>query len=318
MRIINIIVIGALLACVVLGLVWVSHWPAATPIGMASNTTQSATPALRLGLVPERDVFAQRRAYRELADYLETTAGLRTEVVTLNSYRAVLDDFHEQQIDAAFLGSLVAVLAVDREGAQTVIKSEHPGAISTYHGVVFVRDDSPIRTVAELAGHSLGIVRTTTGGNVFPLWLLLQNDMLAPPRAPHMVWVGTHDDVVNQVELGGVDAGAVKDMRLDAYEQAHPTTKFRRLATSQAVPENGLVIRRDYPPAQRAALVQALLGMAHDPAGAHVLAALGLTRFLPCDIGEYHVVFDIVEQLGPAWKELGIAGPPPKRPMPKE
>lgn len=312
MRTISTLVTAGLLAILVLVLIWLSYRPASEPVGAATRAAEPAGPALRLGLIPERDVIAQRRAYQKLADYLSAKVALRVELATVSSYRGVLDDLHEKQIDAAFLGSLVTVLAVEREGAEVTCKPEYEGGISTYHGVVFVRADSPIKSLEDMAGHSLGVVRTTTGGNLFPMWLLVQRHMLAGPQAPRLVWTGTHDDAISEVAAGQVDIGAAKDLRLNAYEQQNPGTVFRRLATSAAVPENGLVWRRDVPAAQRAAVTAALLQMHQDAAGRAVLSALKMTRFVPCRIEEYHVIYELVEQIGPAWKQMGIDGPPPQ------
>ena len=41
----------------------------------------------------------------------------QVELVTAASYAAVLEDFHEGKVDAAFMGSLLAVMAIDREEA---------------------------------------------------------------------------------------------------------------------------------------------------------------------------------------------------------
>jgi phosphonate transport system substrate-binding protein len=316
MRTISTLITAGLVAILVMVLIWLGYRPAAAPVAAATRPAEVPGPVLRLGLIPERDVFAQRRAYQQLADYVSAKSGTRIELATVNSYRSVLDDLHEKQIDAAFLGSLVAVLAVDREGAQISCKPEYEGGISTYRGVVFVRADSPIQRIEDLAGHSLGVVRTTTGGNLFPMWQLVQRGMLDGPRAPRLVWIGTHDDVISDVAAGQVEAGAAKDLRLDAYEKQHPDTKFRRLASSDPVPENALVWRRDVPESQRQTVIAVLQQMDKDAAGKQVLAALKMNRFVHCHIAEYRPIYQMIEQIGPAWSQLGINGPPPKQPMP--
>src|SRR4051812_10682421 len=88
--------------------------------------------SLRIGLIPERDIFAQRARYRALADYLAARLGRPVELVTLNSYENILRDFADRQVDAAFLGSLVAVLAADRLDVRILVKSELPDGATTY------------------------------------------------------------------------------------------------------------------------------------------------------------------------------------------
>jgi len=281
---------------------------------VSPGTTASA---LRLGIIPERDVFAQRKAYRLLADYLQTKnlgTPQRTtvELLTASSYAAALKDLEEGQVDAAFVGSLVAVLAYDRCGAQVTLKSEMLNGKSTYSGVVFVRDASPVNTFANLTGKRIGGVKTTTAGAVFPLYLIRKLGWEARD-VPALVWLGTHDDVIQEVAAGSVDAGAVKDARYEAYVAAHPEVKLRKLSESGRVPNNALVVRKDLPTERKSNLVGVLMAMEHDPAAAAVLKALELKRFVPAEIGEYGPLYDMIEAIGPVWTAMEV-GAAPKRP----
>ena len=86
---------------------------------------------------------------------------------------------------------------------------------------------------------------------------------------------------------------------------------MRKLCESGRVPNNALVVRKELPAAQREKLVQALLGMAGDPAAAPVLAGLEVKRFAPCAIGEYKPLYEMIDKIGPMWFVMDI-GPAPK------
>ena len=96
----------------VFGFVWWS--PKMVPSTPAESPVLATRPAniIRLGLVPEHDIFALRKSYQKLAGYLSRKLQQPVEMVTLHTYEAVLFDFKERQIEGAFLGSLVAVLAI--------------------------------------------------------------------------------------------------------------------------------------------------------------------------------------------------------------
>jgi phosphonate transport system substrate-binding protein len=285
---------------------------------VSSPSPPSPAPAntpgiLRIGLIPERDLFAQRKAYQALATYLESKnpSLKRVQLVTTSTYAGILDDFKERGIDAAFAGSLIAILSADRFDAQVLLKSEsaRPGGknLSTYTGVIFVRADSPARTLDDLAGKRLAGVRTTMGGAVFPLYT--RGRM---PQPFDIRWGGTHEDVLREVAEGAVDAGAVKNTRLEAFERDHPGTTFRRLAESGPAPDNALLVRPDLDPATRDLLVRTLQSMSDEPEGQRVLAGLGFRRFLPCTLGEYAPLYAMIDRLGPRWSDLAIDGPAPK------
>jgi phosphonate transport system substrate-binding protein len=267
-----------------------------------------------IGVVPERDIFAQRRRFQWLASYIGQKLDRPVEVATLNTYRAVLRDFQEKQVDAAFLGSLVAVLAVDRLDADVLVKPLYPGNVSTYHGVLFVPGASLIQDVKDLAGHSIAMVKTTTAGELFPLYVLMNQGMLEGAARPRAVWVGTHDEAILEVLSGRVDAAAAKNLRLDAYLDAHPETDIRRLAESPPVPNEALIVRRDLARTLGLDLRRVLLAMREDPRGTEVLDAFGAVRFVPCELSGFSAVYDMAADLGPHWAEMSVDGPPPQPP----
>ena len=282
--------------------------------GPATRPAPTGRPPLRIGLIPERDVFKQRQRYRALADYLAGKLARPVQLVTANTYEAILLDYAEKKIDGAFLGSLVAVLAMDRHGARPIARPELAGGVSTYRGVIFVRADSKVRRLDDLAGHSVGMVRTTTAANLFPGCLMARAGLLDEPLKVRMVWMGTHDDVVRAVTKGEIDIGSAKDLRLHAVLQEHPDWKIRRLALGQAVPENALLVRADLDAGLADRLTKVLLGMGGEQAGLRTLSALGVVRFIPCKPEEYQPVYDMVECVGPDWTRIGLHGEPPRNP----
>lgn len=270
---------------------------------------------LRIGLVPEHDVFALRKSYQELARYLSLKLQQPVEVATLHSYEAVLADFHEKQIHAAFLGSLVATLAMDRFDARVLVKPELPDGSSSYRGVIFVRQDSPIQSLEQLSGRPVAMLRNTLAGSLFPIAEFSRRSLLQGVEPPHFLWLGTHDEVISAVVSGQVEVGAAKDLRLAAFQKNHPQFAVRRLGTSPSVPNNVLLVRADLAASLGAALKPILLDMDKDPAGRRALEALGVARYVPCEVREYEAVYDMIEQVGAAWSLVGMAGQPPRRPL---
>ena len=263
--------------------------------------------AINLGLIPEREIFDQRRRYRALADYLSDELGRPVILVTSNTYHGALKDMTEGRIDAAFMGSLVATLAMDQLQAHVLVKPEDSNGDTMYHGVIFVRDDSPISRVDELAGRSIAMVRTTTAGHLFPIYTLVELDLFAQPNPVRVRWDGTHDRVIQDVFDGEVDAGAAKNLRIDAFEQEHPGYRFRRLAAGEAVPNNALIVRPDMDSGLVAQIEKVLLAMHESEAGKQALDVFGAARFVPCVPEEYRPIYAMTERLGPGWCQIGVS-----------
>ena len=266
---------------------------------------------LRIGIIPERDIFRQRRRYKALAGYLSGRLDRPVKLVTARSYEAVLRDFGDKRIEGAFLGSFVAVLAMERHGGRVTVCPELPGGISTYRGVIFVRADSPISVLQQLSGKSLAMVWTTTAGHLFPVGTLARLGLWSEAKGPRPVRLGTHDEVAMSVMAGDVDAGAIKNLRLDALKLAHPEWQIRRLAEGSSVPNNALIMSPGVPDELVSAVTAVLLKMAGDPEGRRTLSALGATRFLPCRAEQYAHIHDMIDRIRPMWDQMGIAGPPP-------
>ncbi|OQB81831.1 MAG: Phosphate-import protein PhnD precursor [Planctomycetes bacterium ADurb.Bin126] len=311
MKIVWIALVTLLIVLLICGLYWLSQMPQDVPGQGAAPASQPA-PVLRIGLVPERDIFNLHRRYRALMDYLSRKLGQPIALATSSSYEGVLQDLADKRIDGAFLGSLVTVLAMDRLDVTPLVRGDGKGK-DTYSGLLIVRDDSPIREVEQLAGKSIGMVRTTTAANLFPIWLLSRHGLLHGADR-RIVWVGTHDDVAAAVHGGQIAAGAIKDRRLEALLPRHPEWKFRRLAQSKFVPENTLVLRGDKAETWGPALRDLLLHMHEDEQGRQTLEQLGSARFVVTRPEEYAPIFDMVDQLGEHWHDVNIGGPPPRRP----
>ena len=311
------IVLNTTLVALLLGvLIWLAYSPRSSDTGEETGDGQSgpAKPALRIGLIPERDIFEQNTRYKALAEYVSGRLGRPVELVTLNTYEAALQDLAEGRIEGAFLGSFVAVLAMNRLGAQVTVKPESADGTSTYHGVMFVREDSPVTKLEDLAGKSVGTVPTTTAGHVFPGCVIMRLGLWNTPNEPRIVRVGTHDDVVEMVIEGRVDVGAVKNLRLEAVTAAHPEWRIRILAEGHSVPNNALLLRRDVPADLMEEISQILLTMDGDPDGRQTLTIMGIKRFLPCKAQDYAAVYDMIECIESAWQEIGLPGPVPQRP----
>jgi len=305
-RLILAICLTALAVCVLLWLLRVPRYYQAQEHQATEPAHGDAVP-LHLGLIPERDIFTQRQRHLALADYLARYLHRPVVLVTAVSYQGMSDDFAEGRIDAAFVGSFVATLVMDRYGGQVLVKPELPGGISTYHGVIFVPAESEIQTIEDLKGCRLAMVRTTTAGDLFPRCQLLSRSLWSSVE-PRVTWFGTHDDAIAEVLAGRADAGAAKDNRLTEVENdLHRQGRgLRHIATSKAVPENALVARREVADELRRTLQPLLLQMNSQADGRATLEKFGAVRFLACEAGEYAAVHEMIEQLGPAWDQINV------------
>jgi phosphonate transport system substrate-binding protein len=270
----------------------------ATPPTAATPAEGATPPApLRIGLIPEMNIFRQKARFKPLGEYLGRKLGLPVEFTILPRYGNILDTFEAQGLDGAFFGSFTGALAIERLRAVPLARPVNLDGTSTYHGYVFVRKDSGLRNVADLRGKRMAFVdRATTAGYLFPRAWLRQHGVSTPERFfSETYFTGSHDAAVAAVLERKADVGAAKHSVFDQLRRENPIVArdLVVLADSPTVPSNGLCVRPTLAPELQDALRRALLELGRDPAGAPVLAQLGALRFVETSARDYAPVFDM-------------------------
>ncbi|MFH7319597.1 phosphate/phosphite/phosphonate ABC transporter substrate-binding protein [Desulfurivibrio sp. D14AmB] len=249
---------------------------------------------LVIGLLPEQDVFVQRKRYAPIAQYLSRQADLDIELRILRRYGNLVDNFTSMGLDGAFLGSFTGALAIEVLGAEPLARPEYPGGVSTYYGMIFVRKDSGIRTAEDMRDKVFAMVdRATTAGWLLPLHYFHQQGIENPEQWLREIYFsGTHEDAIRDVIKGRADIGAAKDLIFDRFADGKARELLEIIEVSPPVPSNTLVLRSDLDPALRERLRQLLLTMHQDPAGREALRQFGAERFLATAVEDYNPVLD--------------------------
>jgi phosphonate transport system substrate-binding protein len=262
----------------------------------------SARPPIRIGLIPEQNIFRQKQRYRPLAEYLSKQIGVEVELSILSRYGNIIDNFVSSQLDGAFFGSYTGALALRKLGVEALARPEYPDGTSTYHGLLFVRKDSGIRSGAEMRGKRFAFVdKATTAGYLLPLYYLKTQGI-----DDHRAWLaeayfsGTHEGAIYDVLEKKADIGAAKNPVFDrlARHDRRIADELMVLTRSPDVPENGLCVRRDLDDRLKTELKETLLDMDQDKEGRGVLKQFGATRFIVTTEGSYAAVFDFAEEIG--------------------
>jgi phosphonate transport system substrate-binding protein len=261
-----------------------------------------ASATLKIGLIPEQDIFDQKKRYEPLLAYLAKQLGIAIEIHILPRYGNVIDSFNELGLDGAFFGSFTGALAIEKLGVEPLARPQYIDGASTYYGMVFVRKGSGIRTARDMQGKRLVLVdKATTAGYLLPLSYFKSIGI-----TDYQTWFsesyfsGTHEDAINDVLDGVADVGAAKNTVF--YRMAATDSRVAReleiLATSPHVPANGLAVRHDLPNALKQALGQQLLTMNQDDAGQTILQAMHIAKFIETKASDYQPVLDYAASIG--------------------
>ncbi len=184
---------------------------------------------------------------------------------------------------------------LERRGvAESFLVTERDGA-TRYNGVFFVRRDSPVRTLADLAGRSVAFQNPySTSAYYLPAAELLDNGMklevlLSPmdkpvPGAVGYLFARTELNITTWVHKRLVDAGVFSNLDWANPQRMPPSfaDDFRIVARTADVPRALMLTRKGMDPRVEARLREVLMEASTDPDAGEVLRRfIGTSRFVP-------------------------------------
>lgn len=271
----------------------------------AQVSRQDSSPqprVLHVGLLPEENIFLQKKRYKPLMDYLTEETGIAFKLRILPRYGNLIDNFNQIGLDAAFFGSFTGALAIKKLGVVPLARPQFIGGRSTYYGMIFVRKESGIKTAADMQGKRMVFVdRATTAGYLLPLDFFRKLHIENYSKwFREFYFSGTHESAIHEVLNGHADIGAAKNTvfyRMAAKDK-RITQELEILATSPNVPANGLAVRKDLPDNLKDLLRHKLLTMHQSVKGSAILKAFGSEKFLLTTIKDYQPVIDYAANIG--------------------
>jgi len=253
-----------------------------------------------IGLSPEQNVFRQMERYQPLAEYLSKQKAIPVSLKVFPSYGNIIDNFVSSGVDGAFFGSFTYVLAHEKLGIEVLVRPEYLDGTSTYHGLIFVRKDSGIKSVKDMRGKRFAFVdKATTAGYLLPVWYFHKAGIKNyQTYLKEVYFTGTHEDAIYDVLSGKADIGAAKNTVFErlAATDSRIKSELVILEKSPDVPENGLAVRKDLDGILKEKLKQGLLNMDRDPDGQKVLIQLGARKFIETKNEDYAPVYEYAKE----------------------
>jgi phosphonate transport system substrate-binding protein len=258
--------------------------------------------SLFIGVSPEQNIFQQMERYQPLADYLSKKVGGKIKLEVLPHYGNIIDNFSSLHLDGAFFGSFAYALAHSRLALEVLARPEYPDGTSTYHGLIFARRDSGIKTAKDMRGKIFVFVdKATTAGYLHPLAFFEEHGIKNyKTYFSETYFSGTHGDAINDVVNKKADVGGAKNTVYERMEKDDNRIdkELIILDASPDVPENGLAVRKDLDDSVKKKIKDALLTMDNDQEGRIVLKNFGARRFIETKDKDYEPVYDYARKIG--------------------
>lgn len=267
----------------------------------AFGTEQWETKSLTIALIPEKNESDQRRRYRHISSYLANKLGIRIRL-ELVAYDQMVETLESGKAHAGFFGSYGYILTHKITGIIPLARPVWQDGTSTYAGLIVVRKDENIRTVADMKDRKLVLVsKTTSAGYLFPKAYFLQNGLsVIETYFSSIVYGGSHENAAWAVYSREADVGAVKNHIFNNLKNDDPNfaDQMMVLATSKAVPSNSFAVSPSLDPRLREKIQELLLNMHLNPQGRKKLKKFGAQKFIVTSDDHYQPCYEMLENAG--------------------
>lgn len=205
--------------------------------------------------------------YQPLFQAVGNATDLRFDLKVAQSYGAVVEAVCNDTADIAFVGPVTYLQAKERGCAELLAVAVEDGE-SVYYAGIFAREDSSVRSLADLRGKSIafGDVNSTSSF-VYPVAMLLEEEIDPVKDLGALRLTGTHANSLAALVEGRVDAAALS---FDSYEKAvrneiPGVQDVQVIARSEAIPYPPLIMNIDLPDDLKQKLRKAFENVASSP-----------------------------------------------------
>ena len=181
---------------------------------------------------------------------------VRVDLIIHATYDEAHDAIAAGQFEFGRLGPAGYLIVKARRAPVRILVAESYNGTSLFEGAIFVRDDSPIRTLADIKGKRMafGDDKSTTG-RFLPQATLVRAGIRARDLKA-FDYLGRHDKVVTAIASGAFDVGAANDRTIEK----HTEKKLRKIA-KVTTPTEPWVVHAGVDPKLADAIRDALLTM---------------------------------------------------------
>lgn len=257
-----------------------------SPAALAEQAPKIRASRLVLGIP---DYYGDSAGARVLGAHLSQALGVRVEVKVGEPYRQLPGWLRMNVVDVAQVPPLAYVRLQAAVPGVRPIATPIVGGSPTFLGHLYVRDDSPIQSLADLGGRRMAFVsRESSSGYLFPRDLLRRKGLEPDHLFSQVRFYRSHGSVLHAVLSGEADVGASFDATSDwAGPMARPAG-LRVIAKTERIPNDCLVGREGLDPGLEIRLRDELLNLRPGTAaGDAVLRGMHVNGWVAADEARY-------------------------------
>lgn len=261
--------------------------------------TASAAPAAgpySFGVVPQ---FEQRKLYaiwKPIINELERQTGLSFTLVTTLKINDFEKEYQEEKLDFAYFNPYYIIKGI-RPGTYIPLVRDK----KALRGILVVRKDGPVKTIADLAGRTVAFPSPNALGASLLMRAELERQFGVKVKP---LYVKTHSSVYLHVanDLAAAGGGVQKTLQ---EQDAALRDKLTVLHTTGPLPSHPVSAHKRVPADVREKVRKAFLAMGASESGKTLLAKIPMQEIGPASIDDYLVMeaWGLEKYWDAAWSE---------------
>src|ERR1017187_3787400 len=260
---------------------------------------------LKFGFTPVLGEAEMRAEFDPLAAYISEAIGQKVVLYLAKDYGDLRTQMESGAVD---IGSFSPFAYVDamRGGKIRIIAQSIIDGTATYRGIIVVRKDSGLKTVADLQGKRFAFVDPkSASGYVYPRAMLIEKGLNPKTYFEETIFAGDHNKVITAVLEGRADAGAIYEGALAvAKANGVPIENLVTLASTDPIPHDAIAVRTGLDEALAKKIQRALVDMDKSEAGRRVIA--NSKKKLTGHVIAEDSLFDVVRRTAKTAGLLGV------------
>ncbi len=285
-----------------------------TILAAAAATVALATPAfadwkaqfpeLVYAVVPAENASGVTERFTPWVEYLSRELGVKVTLRIANDYAAVIEGQKAGTIHIGNYGpsAFVRAYTVTDGGVLPFVTNINTDGSTGYYSVAYVKADSPVKELKDLAGKNLCLVDpNSTSGNNVPRFAMDKMGIDPEKFFGQVVNAGSHENVITAIAQGTCDVGfnwwnSEEDtnlMRMDRKGMAK-AADFKIVFKSDLIPGSPDAFLKALPEDLRAAIAKAYQDApTKDKAAFDKLSDGKWKGFAPVTVETYNVTFEL-------------------------
>jgi phosphonate transport system substrate-binding protein len=248
--------------------------------GVSVVWAQGVPKEMTLAVIPVESASLTTDRFGPLAKYLGDAIGIPVTLRIANDYAAVIEAQRAGNAQIAWYGPASYARAV-MTGVKTepLVNQRHETGLNGYYSVLWVRADSPYKSVQDLKGKTLALVDpNSTSGNNAPRFFLSKNEGIdnIESHFGKVFFAGGHQNALLALAQGTADVAAneyfsptdnlttrlaEKGLLKDANGKALSPGDFRIVFKSDLLPDGPFSVLESLPAELRQQIKQAFLDL---------------------------------------------------------